>query len=164
MEMQKERILVIDDEEFIRSNLKRILSSSGYQVTVLESGTSALNLLKKTEYDLILLDLNLPDIHGLEVLKKVKELNEETLVIIMTGYASVESAVEAIKLGAYDYIKKPFKADAIKLIIKLAIETLSLKKEVKQLKLERDKLKKELDEEKAKLQKLQEYQRQLGLE
>jgi len=134
MEMQKERILVIDDEEFIRSNLKRILSSSGYQVTVLESGTSALNLLKKTEYDLILLDLNLPDIHGLEVLKKVKELNEETLVIVMTGYASVESAVEAIKLGAYDYIKKPFKADAIKLIIKLAIETLSLKKEVKQLK------------------------------
>ncbi|NOX17174.1 MAG: sigma-54-dependent Fis family transcriptional regulator [Chlorobi bacterium] len=132
--MQKERILVIDDEEFIRSNIKRILSSAGYKVTVLESGTSALDLLKKTEYDLILLDLNLPDIHGLKVLKKIKELNEETLVIIMTGYASVESAVEAIKLGAYDYIKKPFKADAIKLIIKLAIETLSLKKEVKQLK------------------------------
>ncbi len=130
----KERILLIDDEEFIRSNLKRILKSAGYKVTVVESGTSALDLFKKTEYDLILLDLNLPDIHGLEVLKKIKELNEETLVIIMTGYASVESAVEALKLGAYDYIKKPFKADAIKLIIKLAIETLSLKKEVKQLK------------------------------
>jgi two-component system response regulator AtoC len=79
------------------------------------------------------LDLRLPDLNGIEVLKKIKEIDEELLVIIITGYASIESAVEAIKIGAYDYIKKPFKADSIKLILKLALDKLKLNREIQRL-------------------------------
>jgi len=128
------KILVVDDEEFIRSNLSRILGEANYFVETISDGKTALQVFKKDKYDLVLLDLNMPDIGGLEVLQKIKKVDAEALVIVITGFASIESAVEALKLGAYDYIKKPFKADAIKLIIKLALETLSLKKEVKKLK------------------------------
>ena len=83
--------------------------------------------------DLVLLDLKLPDRNGIEILKEIKWINPDLLVIIITGYASVESAVEAIKIGAYDYIKKPFKADSIKLILKLALDKLKLDREVQRL-------------------------------
>jgi len=105
-----EHILVVDDEAIIRTTLERILAEEGYQVTSVSTGTDALAHLAHNEVGLILLDLNLPDTHGIEVLRQVKEIDPELLVIVVTGYASVESAVEALKLGAYDYIKKPFKA------------------------------------------------------
>lgn len=127
-------ILVIDDEEFIRENLSRILEKDGYRVHLAEKGKEGIDIVSKEEIDLVLLDLNLPDINGIEVLKAIKEINPTILVIVITGYATVESAVSALKLGAYDYIKKPFKADAIRLIVKLALETLTLKKEVSILK------------------------------
>jgi two-component system, NtrC family, response regulator AtoC len=127
-------ILVVDDEQFIRLNLKQILTKEKYNVFVNATGAEALETVKKEQIDLALLDLNLPDISGLDVLKHFKQIQPELLVIIITGFASVESAVDAIKLGAYDYIKKPFKADAIKLITKLAFETLSLKNTVRRLK------------------------------
>jgi DNA-binding NtrC family response regulator len=125
-----ERILVVDDEPFICENLERILSEEGYAVTVTSTGSEALELLSGEPADLVLLDLNLPDLSGLDVLKAAKERDPSLLVIVITGYASVESAVQAIKAGAYDYLKKPFKADAIKLIVKLALETQRLKREV----------------------------------
>jgi DNA-binding NtrC family response regulator len=128
-----EHILVVDDEAIIRTTLERILAEEGYQVTSVSTGTDALAHLAHNEVGLILLDLNLPDTHGIEVLRQVKEIDPELLVIVVTGYASVESAVEALKLGAYDYIKKPFKADVIKLITRLAIEAQRLKKEVRLL-------------------------------
>ncbi len=124
------KILVVDDEDFIRDNLERILDEEGYDLYLASNGREALNLTKREDIDLILLDLNLPDIDGIELLKKIKDDFPHILVIIITGYASVESAVQALKLGAYDYIKKPFKADAIKLIVRLAIETQGLKREV----------------------------------
>ncbi|MCB9249799.1 MAG: sigma-54-dependent Fis family transcriptional regulator [Ignavibacteriales bacterium] len=127
------RILVIDDEEFIRMNLKNIFDSEGYAVDLKENGTKGLDALTQNEYDLAFLDINLPDINGLEILKQIKTEQPELLVIIITGFSSVESAVDALKLGAYDYIKKPFKADAIKLITKLALETQQLKQKVKKL-------------------------------
>ncbi len=127
-------ILIVDDEEFIRINLKQILSGENYNVKLKENGKSALEIINEDEIDLVLLDLNLPDMNGIDILKQMKIIHPELLVIIMTGFASVESAVEAIKDGAYDYIKKPFKADAIKLIVKLAFETLRLKNAVKKLK------------------------------
>ncbi len=127
-------ILIVDDEEFIRLNLKQILKGESYDVNLKETGQTALKTLHDEEIDLVLLDLNLPDMNGIEILKQMKLLRPELLIIIMTGFASVESAVEAIKHGAYDYIKKPFKADAIKLIVKLAFETLHLKSTVKKLK------------------------------
>lgn len=132
-------ILIVDDEEFIRLNLQQILSEENYRVILNDSGSSALNTIKEEEVDLVLLDLNLPDMSGLDVLKHLKVVQPDILIIIMTGFASVESAVEAIKLGAYDYIKKPFKADAIKLICRLALETQSLKKTVSQLKEQKSK-------------------------
>ncbi len=131
--MSSKTILIVDDEEFIRLSLEQILSEENYNVILNESGASALRTIKEEEIDLVLLDLNLPDMSGIDILRQIKNIQPEILTIIMTGFASVESAVEAIKLGAYDYIKKPFKADAIKLITKLAIETQSLKKTVSEL-------------------------------
>jgi DNA-binding NtrC family response regulator len=125
------RILIVDDEDFICDNLQRILRSEGYESIVASTAREALDIVRSSSVDLVLLDLNLPDMGGIEVLKKLKEEDPDILVVIITGYASVESAVEAIKLGAYDYIKKPFKADAITLIVKLALETQRLKREVK---------------------------------
>ncbi len=125
-----EHILVVDDEAIIRDNLDRILTEEKYQVSTAANGIEALSLIKGSDIDLVLLDLNLPDMNGIEILEKAKELEPDLLVIVITGYASIESAVNALKLGAYDYIKKPFKADAIKLIIRLAIEAQQLKKQV----------------------------------
>ncbi len=131
--LKAKTILIVDDEEFIRLSLSQILSEEKYNVILNDSGTAALKTIKEEEIDLVLLDLNLPDMSGLNILKQLKAVQPGILTIIMTGFASVESAVEAIKLGAYDYIKKPFKADAIKLITRLALETQSLKKTVSEL-------------------------------
>ena len=125
-----QKILVVDDESIIRDNLKRILTEESYTVVTVPTGEKALSVLEENDLDVMLLDLNLPDISGLEVLQKAKELDPELMVIIITGYASVESAVKALKLGAYDYIKKPFKADVIKLIVRLAFDAQNLKKQV----------------------------------
>jgi DNA-binding NtrC family response regulator len=129
-----EKILIVDDEPFICENLQRILSEEHYHTIVAQSGHAALSVLKEESLDLVFLDLKLPDMSGLEILKWTKEVDPDLLVIIMTGFASIESAVEALKLGAYDYIKKPFKADVIKLIVKLGLEAQSLKREVRSLK------------------------------
>ncbi|MCX7770071.1 MAG: sigma-54 dependent transcriptional regulator [Proteobacteria bacterium] len=123
-------ILIIDDENFIRENLERILRQDSYIVFTAKDGNTGIDIINKENIDIVLLDLNLPDINGIEVLKRIKSIAPDVLVIIITGYATVDSAVEALKLGAYDYIKKPFKADAIKLIVKLALEAQSLKREV----------------------------------
>lgn len=133
-----EKILIVDDEDFIRQNLDRILKEEGYRTAIAKEGKEALDLLKEAPFDLVFLDLKLPDISGIDVLKTIRESDPDLLVIVMTGYASVESAVEALKSGAYDYIKKPFKADVIKLIVKLALETQSLKREVLSLKKQRE--------------------------
>ncbi len=126
-------ILIIDDEELIRETLKRILKSEGYNVEIANSGINAVNKFLEKKFDLVLLDINLPDIDGLKVLEKLKEIEPDILVIMITGYASIETAVKAIKIGAYDYMEKPLKKATIKLIVKLALETQILKKEVKQL-------------------------------
>ncbi len=129
-----EKILIVDDEAFICENLERILGEEGYETAVADGGARALAITEREAVDLVLLDLNLPDMSGLDVLERLKERDPELLVIVITGYASVESAVRALKMGAYDYIKKPFKADVIKLITKLALETQRLKREVSYLK------------------------------
>ena len=129
-----EKILIVDDEPFICENLKRILEEENYSTVVDRDGRNALNIIKQETVDLVFLDLNLPDMSGLDILVKMKQWDPDLLVIIITGYASVESAVKALKLGAYDYIKKPFKADVIKLIVKLSLETQNLKREVSTLK------------------------------
>lgn len=131
------KILVIDDEEFIRMNLKNIFEAEGYSVDLRETGEEGLRAITEDKYDLAFLDINLPDSNGIDILKKIKFDQPELLVIIITGFASIESAVSALKLGAYEYIKKPFKADAIKLIAKLALETQQLKEKVKKLEVQK---------------------------
>jgi DNA-binding NtrC family response regulator len=127
------RVLIVDDEEIILNVLKKAASEEGYEVFLAENGRDALQWIEKIDFDLVLLDLRLPDMDGIEVLRKIKKIDEEMLVIIMTGYSSVESAVEAIKIGAYHYIKKPFRADYIKLILRLALDKIKLSKEVRRL-------------------------------
>jgi two-component system, NtrC family, response regulator AtoC len=129
-----EKILIVDDEAFIRENLERILAEDGYRPLSTENGEEAVRLVSDEDIDLVLLDLNLGAKSGLDVLRALKEVDQDVLVIIITGYGTVESAVEALKLGAYDYIKKPFKADAIHLIVRLALETQNLRREVRSLK------------------------------
>ena len=128
-----EKILIVDDEAFIRENLERIISEDGYRPISTESPEEAIQIVTEEEISLVLLDLNLGSSSGLDVLRAMREVDPEILVIIITGYGTVESAVEALKIGAYDYIKKPFKADAIHLIVKLALETQNLRRQVKRL-------------------------------
>jgi len=129
-----EKILIIDDESFICENVERILGDEGYQVCSAGSGSEAREVVLAHDIDLALLDLNLGTESGLEVLKTLKEIDPELLVIIITGFSSVESAVDALKLGAFHYMKKPFKADALRVIVKLALQTQTLKREVRNLK------------------------------
>ncbi len=128
-----EKILIIDDEAFICENVQRILSGEGFQVRAAQTGQEALDIVASEQIDLALLDLNLGTENGIDVLKALKELDPELLVIIITGYGSVESAVESLQLGAFHYMKKPFKADALRLIVKLALKTQTLKREVRKL-------------------------------
>ncbi len=128
-----EKILIVDDEAFIRENLERILAEDGYRPISTESPDEAIHIVAEEEISLVLLDLNLGSSSGLDVLRAMQEVDPEILVIIITGYGTVESAVEALKIGAYDYIKKPFKADAIHLIVKLALETQNLRRKLKRL-------------------------------
>ena len=120
-------ILIVDDEILTLSNLKKILEKEDYEVHVADSGEAALEIIEKYKPHLILLDLMLPGISGIEVLKRVKEMERETIVIMMTAYEILEKAVEAMKRGAYDYLLKPFKINELKATIRRALETLSLR-------------------------------------
>ncbi|MBI1920201.1 MAG: sigma-54-dependent Fis family transcriptional regulator [Geobacter sp.] len=126
-----EHILIVDDEAFIRENVQRILKDDCYAVLDAATGAEALERVSEQEIDLVLLDLNLGKENGINVLKLLKEADPELLVIIITGYGTVESAVDALKLGAFHYMKKPFKADALRVIVKLALQTGTLKREVR---------------------------------
>jgi len=129
-----EKILIIDDESFIRENVERVLGDEGYQVCQAANGSDAREQVASGEVDLALLDLNLGTEDGIDVLKSLKEIDPELLIIIITGYGSVESAVDSLKMGAFHYMKKPFKADALRVIVKLALQTQTLKREVRNLK------------------------------
>lgn len=118
----RKKILVVDDEPSICKTCFKILSDSAYDVKTLLSGAEILPLVEKEMFDVILLDLKMPGIDGLEVLREVRQAVPEIIVIMITGYATIDSAVEAIKLGAYDYIAKPFTADELCIRIEKAME------------------------------------------
>ena len=125
-------LLIVDDEELIRWSLRERFAQRGYHVV--EAGTAAEALLRLTPAtDLVLLDLRLPDGDGLEVLRKMKELSPDTLVVLMTAFSSVENAVEAMKLGAYNYVNKPFNIDDVTVTVEKALETSRLRREVRTL-------------------------------
>jgi len=126
-------ILLVDDEILTLNNLKRALKKENYEVYIADSGEKALEIVETYKPHLILLDLMLPGISGLEVLKRVKESESETIVIMMTAYEILEKAVEAMKLGAYDYLLKPFKISTLINTIQRALETLSLRIQIQDL-------------------------------
>jgi two-component system response regulator AtoC len=125
-------ILVVDDEKLIRWSLKERLSREGHAVTEAEDGKSAAAALEAGLPDLVLLDMKLPDSDGLSILKSVQERAPELPVIIITAYSTVDTAVEAMRRGAYDYISKPFDMDELTITVKRALEASSLRNEVKE--------------------------------
>ncbi|MFH2218201.1 MAG: sigma-54 dependent transcriptional regulator [Pseudomonadota bacterium] len=132
--MKKSRILVVDDEQIARENLEHVLKKEGYDVVSVDSGVSALKKLSTTEFDLVLTDLKMKLVDGMEVLAKTKELYPDTEVIMITAYATVNTAIEAMKKGAYHYIPKPYKVDEARMIVKRALEKKQLKDELRDLK------------------------------
>jgi DNA-binding NtrC family response regulator len=129
----KPSILIVDDDEVMQETLSDVLRKRGYEIFTVGSGNGALPMIEKNVIDLILLDMRLPDIDGLEVLKKIKEFDNEILVIMMTAYSDVQTAVSAMKSGAYDYINKPFELEELKLLIEKGLEMKSLINEVRRL-------------------------------
>jgi len=126
---EKSKILVVDDEPGMRTFLEIILRKEGYSVETAADGMKALDNINNNVFDLAILDILMPVMNGIEVLKRIIEKSPETTVIIITAFASHETAIEAMKLGAYDYITKPFKIDEIKLVIKKALDKKGLERE-----------------------------------
>lgn len=126
-------VLIIEDEKLIRWSLRERLEKEGYEVQEADSGKKGLIKLRECDCDLVLLDYRLPDRDGLVILKEISRDFPDALVIMMTAYSTVDSAVEAMKLGAYDYINKPFNMDELLLTIEKALETTKLRREIKTL-------------------------------
>jgi len=118
----KPRVLVVDDEKFIRDILADFLSLEGYEVRTAQDGSAAITELRNAPYDLVITDLKMPKLGGLDLLKEISSAYPETQTIIMTGFGTVETAIDAMKQGAYDYILKPFKAEQIVHIVQRGIE------------------------------------------
>jgi len=125
----KDVILVVDDEESICQSLKAILSDEGYQVLVAGSGEEAVKIVEEEMPQLVLLDIWLPGMDGLETLKAIKEINPRIMVIIMSGHGTIETAVRATKLGAFDFIEKPLSLDKIIILVNNAISLMRLNEE-----------------------------------
>ena len=107
------RVLVVDDEEVVRLGYRRVLSTDGFRVMAAGDGAEALDLMAGDRFDVVLLDLRMPGMDGLDVLRAIKERWPESEVVVVTGYPSIETAKEAVKLGAYDYIAKPAVPDVV---------------------------------------------------
>ena len=131
---EKGKIHLVDDETIIHEVLGELLTSEGYKVEISSRGEEALQKQKSQSFDLVLLDLLMPGMDGIEVLKRLKKLDPYINVVIITAYASIESAINAMKIGAFDYVQKPFKHDELLLTIKRAIEHKALQEENLRLK------------------------------
>jgi DNA-binding NtrC family response regulator len=127
------KILIVDDDRNLLSVLKTILTEENNDVTTSSDGGTAIDLIRKIKFDLVITDLMMPGTNGLEVLREAHKIDPDILVILITGFASLETAVQAIREGAYDYITKPFKLDEIKIIVNNAREKILLTRENKNL-------------------------------
>jgi PAS domain S-box-containing protein len=146
-------ILVIDDEQIMRDGCSRILSKDGWSVICAENGGQGLEEIKGSPetIDVILLDLMMPGMSGMEALDHIRTIDPNLLVIVITGYATVESAVEAMKKGAYDFIPKPFTPDQLRIVVRRALERRTLQKEAEFLRREREKSLRDIATEKSKI-------------
>lgn len=125
----KSSILIVDDEQIVRDSLKHWFEEEGYFVETAEDGESALKFFDKDKYDLLLVDMKMPGMSGLDLLTKIKEYDEDAIVILITAFASVPTAIKALKDGAYDYITKPIDPDELSHIVEKALSQKQLKKE-----------------------------------
>ncbi len=134
--MKRNKLLVVDDEHLIRWSLEQNLKKQGYEVVTAGSGEDALRLVREEQPDLVLLDIQLPGISGIDVLEKIKDHDEDIIVIMVTANSGLENAVNAMRLGAYDYISKPFNLDELSIVVRKALEASDLKQEVVRLRSE----------------------------
>lgn len=130
MENKKDKIVVIEDEKNLREILKMLLEEEGYEVYCARDGNEGLELLSRDIFDLIITDIKMPGVDGFTVLRKAQDISPGTPVIMITAFGTTESAIEAMKLGAYDYVHKPFKIDEIRLVVRKALEKRKLTGEV----------------------------------
>jgi len=133
----KEKILVIDDEVSILEVVKLGLEEAGFKVDVFSDPIEALNAFSESNYDAVLTDINMPEMSGLEVLRRCKKINPESVVILITAYSSIDSAIEAIRGGALDYIRKPFRMEELILRLNEALDRIKIKKSLKNLREEK---------------------------
>lgn len=127
--MAIEKILIVDDEMLVRNFLAETLKRKGLDIVTAENGQKAVSILKESSFDMVITDMKMPDLTGIDVLRKVKELVPNTLVVVITAHGSIENAVEAMRLGAFNYLLKPFSPDTIETIIEKAKEHLCLVEE-----------------------------------
>jgi two-component system response regulator AtoC len=130
--VEKAKVLVIDDEKLLRWSLQQNLSKEGFTVITAERGMQGLELFAEEQPDIILLDVHLPDVSGINVLESIKKENRDAIIIMITAFGDIQTAVKTIKIGAYDFVEKPFNMDKLKILIGKALETVSLRKEVSQ--------------------------------
>ena len=138
--MRKAKIMVVDDEHLIRWSLEQNLRKQGYEVLTAGNGEDALKLVREEQPELVLLYIHMPGISGLEALEKIKEFDDEIIVIMVTAHGGLETAVNAMRMGAYDYINKPFNLDEMAIVIKKALENFDLRREVAGLRSEHKKV------------------------
>jgi DNA-binding NtrC family response regulator len=127
------RILIVDDDKKLLSVLKGLLGEDNHEVIACDNGLDAIQKCREEKFDLVITDLMMPGASGLEVLKETRKIYPDTLVILITGFASLESAIQAIREGAYDYIAKPFKLEEIKIVVRNAWERIRLARENERL-------------------------------
>lgn len=151
MEHEAIGVLVVDDEQDIRDGSERILGRAGYTVYTASRGEEGLDILSKHPLSIVLLDLKMPGMDGMEVLPKIREMDEAIQVIVITGYATVETAIEAMKRGAYDFIPKPFEPDQLRIVVNRAAEKVRLQREARRLTEERRRTLTDLDTEKSRV-------------
>ncbi len=125
------KVMVVDDEQHVQEVLKDFLQNIGYDVTLADDGDEALTKFEPDQFDIIISDLLMPKIDGLELLKKIKQIDKNVVFLMVTGYPSIETAVDAIKKGAYDYITKPFNMEDVRFKIEKAFEKKQMKESLK---------------------------------
>ena len=144
-------VLVVDDEKDIRDGSERILNRIGFQVFKASRGKEALDILSKESISIVLLDLKMPGMDGMEVLDRIREIDTTILVIVITGYATVQTAIEAMKQGAYDFIPKPFEPDQLRIVVRRAQEKIRLTREAEKLENEKKRTLIDLHTEKSRI-------------
>jgi len=150
-------VLVVDDEKAVRDGFERILNRSGLRVLKAPDGVNALEILEKEKIPIVLLDLKMPGMDGIEVLEHIRKLDESILVVIITGHGTIATAIKAMKQGAYDFISKPFEPDQLLIIINRAWEKIRLTQEAEKLELERRRTLSDLDAEKSRIRTIIEH-------